>query len=515
MTSRTRAKSILTVILATFACVFVFLAPHTASAHANLVESSPKPSEELDQPPERVIIWFTEPIEPAFSSISVRDSSGAEVTLGSTQFEPTETTAMWVPLTELQYGTYTVAWRNVSSVDGHKVTGSFLFAVGEPLGAGSSIASDQQPILRSPFEPIVRWFIYIGIAVFTGGLAFELLVVTRAARSEDQSQVISFARKTSYRYTFAALGAIVVVLLAQIGQLVLQTYLAFDDPLAALHPSRVTQVITQSDWGSFWSWRFTAAVLAAIALFGARQVASRAERQSDHDEFEEHPLSTETPWGIAAIALGGVYLLLIALTSHNAATPQDIRFFAIATDLVHVISATIWVGGIAYLVVASIQAIRSDEPQSRAMLFHFAFRFAPVAIFATTILVASGIVSSLMQVTIPRSLEHSLTAECSVQKSLLLAILIALAVRNNRSVARHVRNDTAVAKPLTRYITIELGVAFAVLLATAGLASIEPARQYAERTGIGVDDYVSYADARFPAPTLTPPSIPAILGRTP
>ena len=493
MTSRTRAKPLLTVIVVALVCLVVFLTPLPISAHANLVESSPKPSEELDAPPERVIIWFTEPIEPAFSAISVRDGSGAEVTDGATQFEPTETTAMWVRLAKLQNGTYTVAWRNVSSVDGHKVTGSFLFAVGEPLGAGSETTSDQQPILRSPFDPLVRWFIYIGIAVFAGGLVFELLVVTRAARSEDQSDMISFARTTSIRFTTVALGAIVVVLLAQIGQLVIQTYLAFDDALAALNPTRLTQVITQSDWGSFWSWRFTSAILATIALFVARQAASRTDSESDPDEFEAPPLSTETPWGVAAISLSGIYLLLIALTSHNAATPQDIRWFAIATDLVHIISATIWVGGIAYLVVASTQPLRSDEPQTRAMLLRLAFRFAPVAIFATTILVASGIVSSLMQVTIPEALNTPYGRVLGA-KIFLLAILIALAVKNNRSVARHTRNDTIDTKSLSRYITVELGIAFAVLLATAGLASIEPARQYAERKGIGVEEFVSYTD---------------------
>ena len=493
MISRLRANPFLTVIVALLVFVVLTFTPLPASAHANLVESSPQASAELDAPPERVIIWFTEPIEPAFSEISVRDGFGAEVTDGETEFDTTEPTAMWVRLAELENGTYTVAWRNVSSIDGHKVTGSFLFAVGEPLGAESEAASDQQPILLSPFDPLVRWFIYIGIAVFAGGLAFELFVVTRAARSEDQSGSITFARTTSIRFTTVALAAIVIVLLAQIGQLILQTYLAFDDALAAFNPSRLTQVITQSEWGNFWSWRFTAGILAAIALIGARQTVGRADRVSDPDEFEDPPLSTETPWGVAAIALGGVYLLLIALTSHNAATPEDIRWFAIAADLVHVISATIWVGGIAYLAVASFQALRSDEPQSHAMLLRLASRFAPVAIFATTILVASGIVSSLMQVTIPEALNTPYGRVLGA-KILLLAILIALAVRNNRAVARHFQNENAEARPLGSYIAVELGVAFAVLLATAGLASIEPARQYAERTGIGIEDYVSYAD---------------------
>ena len=110
----------------------------------------------------------------------MRDSAGAEVTDGSRLSSNPQNDGDVGRLTELQNGTYTVAWRNVSSVDGHKVTGSFLFAVGEPLGAESESASEQQPILLSPFDPLVRWFIYIGIAVFAGGLAFELLIVTRS-----------------------------------------------------------------------------------------------------------------------------------------------------------------------------------------------------------------------------------------------------------------------------------------------------------------------------------------------
>ena len=124
MASRTISSPInlAAVALAILASAVALLLTEPASAHANLIEASPKPSEELDAPPERVIIWFTEPIEPAFSSIKVLSASGEDVTAGATQFDATEPTAMWVPLATLENGTFTVVWRNVSSVDGHKVT---------------------------------------------------------------------------------------------------------------------------------------------------------------------------------------------------------------------------------------------------------------------------------------------------------------------------------------------------------------------------------------------------------
>ncbi len=494
MTSRARAIYIPTVVFALLSCLAtIFLVEQSASAHANLLKASPEPSQALDAPPERVIIWFTEPIEPAFSSIAVLDARGTDVTEGDTTFDTTEPTAMWVPLVQVEPGTYTVVWKNVSSVDGHKATGSYLFSVGEPLGTGRQTDIAEQPIIQSPFDPIIRWIIYIGIAVFAGGLLFELLIATRVARAEDEYQSLSFAFAVSNRFSSIALTAIIVVILAQIAQIALQSAIAFDDAAAAIDPTRVFDVLTQSDWGRFWSWRFTAAVLAALTLFTATQTRKTDASSLKDDELDELAFTTESPFGIAALAIGGIYLLLISLTSHNAATPTDIRWFAITTDLIHVMAATTWVGGIAYLLVASIHAIRSDDQIFRTVLLRFATRFAPLAIFATTVLVASGIVSSLMQVTIPEAFNTPYGRVLGA-KIFLLAILIGLATRNNRSVAKSARSDIAPTHSLRRYITLELAVAFAVLLATAGLASLEPARLYAERKSIGVADYVNVKD---------------------
>ncbi|MXX92403.1 MAG: c-type cytochrome [Chloroflexi bacterium] len=491
MTSRARAIYKPTVVFALLSCLATILfVEQSASAHANLLKASPEPSQALDAPPERVIIWFTEPIEPAFSSIAVLDARGADVTEGDTKFDATEPTAMWVPLAQVEYGTFTVVWQNVSSVDGHKATGSFLFSVGEPLGTGAQTDVAEQPIIQSPADPAIRWIIYIGIAVFAGGLLFELLIATRVARAEDEYQSLSFALAVSNRFSSIALTAIIVVMVAQIAQIALQSAIAFDDAAAAMDPTRVFDVLTQSDWGRFWSWRFTAAVLAALTLFAATQTRKTTARSLKDDELEELPFTTESPFGIAALAIGGIYLLLISLTSHSAATPTDIRWFAVATDLIHVIAATTWVGGISYLLVASAISIRSDDQPARTALILYATRFAPLAIFATTILVASGIVSSLMQVTIPEALNTPYGRVLGA-KIVLLVILIALAASNNRSVAKSTRSGITPTRTLRRYITLELAVAFAVLLATAGLASLEPARLYAERKGIGVADYVN------------------------
>ena len=53
------------------------LFPSDAAAHANLASSDPPANSELDEAPGRIIIWFTEPIEPSLSEIRVLDAAGS------------------------------------------------------------------------------------------------------------------------------------------------------------------------------------------------------------------------------------------------------------------------------------------------------------------------------------------------------------------------------------------------------------------------------------------------------
>ena len=50
-------------------------------AHANQINSVPAPNSELDESPDRVIIWFSEPIEESFIVITVLNSAAERVDL--------------------------------------------------------------------------------------------------------------------------------------------------------------------------------------------------------------------------------------------------------------------------------------------------------------------------------------------------------------------------------------------------------------------------------------------------
>jgi len=79
--------------------------------------------------PATVAIWYTQDLEPAFSSLTVTNQAGQRVDLGNAQIAPAQPNELQVGLKPLPPGTYTVTW-HVVSVDTHPTQGTFTFTVG-------------------------------------------------------------------------------------------------------------------------------------------------------------------------------------------------------------------------------------------------------------------------------------------------------------------------------------------------------------------------------------------------
>jgi copper resistance protein C len=100
-------------------------AADVAFAHAHLDHASPAVGSTVVTAPQDVTIWFTQNLEPAFSSVEVTSSSGASVTQGAAQIGGN---TMRVGLKTIGPGSYEVHWKAVS-VDTHKTEGTFSFTV--------------------------------------------------------------------------------------------------------------------------------------------------------------------------------------------------------------------------------------------------------------------------------------------------------------------------------------------------------------------------------------------------
>ena len=105
------------------------LAAVPASAHAFLDHASPAVGSAVPGAPGAVTLWFTQDLEPAFSSITVSDAAGQRVDLGNATIPAGQPAVLQVGLKPLPPGTYTVRW-HVVSVDTHPTQGTFTFQVG-------------------------------------------------------------------------------------------------------------------------------------------------------------------------------------------------------------------------------------------------------------------------------------------------------------------------------------------------------------------------------------------------
>jgi copper resistance protein C len=112
--------------------VFIALIPAlllggaAAHAHAFLDHANPRVGSTVRTAPREVTLWFTQQLEPSFSSAQVHDAAGARVDQGA------RVSGMQIHLSvrSLPPGAYKVRWR-VLSVDTHTTEGSFSFRVGQ------------------------------------------------------------------------------------------------------------------------------------------------------------------------------------------------------------------------------------------------------------------------------------------------------------------------------------------------------------------------------------------------
>jgi hypothetical protein len=100
-----------------------------AEAHAFLDHANPAVGSTVLTAPPAVTMWFTQQLEPAFTSATVTDSSGKNVDNGAAQVDPKDPTELRVALQPLTPGSYTVSWHALS-VDTHTTQGHFTFSVG-------------------------------------------------------------------------------------------------------------------------------------------------------------------------------------------------------------------------------------------------------------------------------------------------------------------------------------------------------------------------------------------------
>jgi len=423
-----------------------------AQAHALLEGTSPERGAVAPEAPGQVVLRFSEPVEIAFGAVRVFASDGSEVQQGEPFHPGGRDDQVAVRLRDgVKDGGYTVTYR-VISADSHPVNGGFVFSVGDEAAApGASVADllgDQKagPVTSVAFGA-ARAVEYGAIALGLGVLTVLVLMWPAAGVARAEAGA-AFRRRATWLLRIAALAGA----LAALAALALQAATAEGTSLwSAIGGVRE---VLDTRFGVVWGL----GVLAWIA------VAALAGRR---------PAVFAAP--LLALAL------LPGLGGH--AGVQDPVAVLLPANVLHVLAAGAWIGGLAVLVAALPAATRRlDAPDRTRVLSAALGRFSGVALVAVALLLIGGIAQSLLELGAVNDLWDTPFGRAIAIKAALVVVLLALgALNRRRTLPRLQRAAAEGASPggagvlLRRTLRAEVALGVAALAVTGALAGYPPA----------------------------------------
>lgn len=427
--------------------------PATAWAHAALLHTVPQASGTVNTPPRQVALTYSEAVEPRFAIVSVTNAAGKQETTASPRRSPSDPDTLLVPLRVIPEGWYLVYWRAIS-VDGHPVRGAFTFAVGPNAGPIPQFTVPSiSETAATPRLLIARWLVLLSVMVAIGLVALRLAiarpVVRRAGGVSLRAVTVAFAASSAVAFV-----SIPIYLLLATADFALRSVFA----IGALVP-----LVRVSAFGRGYVdlWICFALFVAAAAL------AIRIDRP----EREQRSLA-ELLAGVGVVLAAGATLLIPGLSGHAAQTAP--RGWSLLFDWTHLLSISLWIGGLVGLLVLW----RSLPAASRvAGLAVVVPRFSNVALVSVAAIIASGTLATLLHMPTIASMWQTSYGQAILVKIGLLLAAMALAsvnlLRTKPRLARPEARDGA-ARLLRRLVTGEALLVAGAVFAAAVLSSLPP-----------------------------------------
>ena len=439
-----------------------------ASAHAELLSTTPENGAVLDEAPAEAVLTFNEPVQLIDGSIRLFPGDDDPLIIDA---HVSNTSIIAALPGDVPDGAYALSYRVVSA-DGHPISGAITFTIGD---TPQEVATT--PIVETATPPDTQFAVsaltalqYLTLLIFAGLILFERLVLRNTTPPDRRSRNI--LRLTGIGAAAASLLLIPTSALNVTGE-----------PLAAL--------VNPSAWwpGVFWA-PVAAAIIVSVGLAGAAVLWTRLQERRGTR--------------LLAALLPLLALAAPVLVGHTQL--MEPRALIIAADLGHLLAGSFWTGGVLGLLLflAATRATTVREASTApALAAKVVQKFSRLAIWSVVILAVSGTIMGIM---IVGSFDALITTSYGLTLLLKIGIVIpviAIAAYNRtRLLPRITSRPTARMQwqTLTRTLSYEAALLLAVLLLTGFLTNLSPTHEHhetpAENTTTAAQTVTIDADAQ-------------------
>ncbi len=403
--------------------------PSVGEAHAILVRSDPAKGAVLATAPTVVRMWFTESLNPTFSTARVLNATQIQVDKNNAHVATNDATEMDVNLPpKLPPSTYVVIWRTQSANDGHILTGSFIFTVANPdgstqktsgslagqdqLGEGTSGAAAGQFDGTTLFSLLMVTLVELGTVFWVGAQFWRAFVLQLLEPKDVEQQAILQRTEQRFDRVFS-LPTLLLIFCADIGVLLGQALLLTNGQITpAFSLTLLVGLVSTGNFGTYWLLRQLVVVLAlciTLVVLITKQL----------------PKAVMEVFVWANLLLGLALLIALTLSGHAAAISGNLAVFAVLSDWLHLLAASLWIGGMMYVATTYLPILRHVAVKTRVeSLLTVLPRYSPLAIAGVVIMTVTGPFNATTRMTSFTQLLSTAYGRVLIVKVLLVAALL-------------------------------------------------------------------------------------------
>ncbi|HWS84224.1 MAG TPA: CopD family protein [Ktedonobacteraceae bacterium] len=377
-----------------------FLFPQDVSAHAILLRSSPDKLAVLTASPAQVYMWFSEDLNPAYSTAFVikagnsADDVKTHVDKSDAHVSYTDSREMDLSLKpNLPSAAYIVLYRTQSADDGHILYGFFIFkvaaangtvptfngAIPQPYASGVEESGGLQLDEPALLSLVMTTLVDLGTIFWVGAQIWFCFVLPDLESENQEQQTICGQMQQRFNRGFSW-SVLLLVLLANMGVLIGQALsITGGDWGAAFEPVLLISLVNQGHFGTYWIMREIVILLPLVLLTVHTVLVKQPSQQ----------VSSSISWG--NFALGVALLVALTQSGHAAATSSNVLVYAVLADFLHLAASALWIGGMMFIAVIYLPMLKSRSwQQQTASLLIILPRYSPLALTGVVLMGLSG-----------------------------------------------------------------------------------------------------------------------------